>query len=55
MVVDKEGQSYSVLSTIVDHRTNGHAILMDDGFVEDRYGQRQSRITTWMGLASRVA
>ncbi len=25
--VDDEGRSYSVLSEIVDHRTNGHAIL----------------------------
>jgi hypothetical protein len=41
-----EGRSYSVLSEIVDHRTNGHAISKDDGFVEDRYGKRHPRITT---------
>jgi hypothetical protein len=34
------------LSEIVDHRTNGHAILKDDGFVEDRYGKRHPRIST---------
>jgi hypothetical protein len=44
--VDDEGQSYSVLSEIVDHRTNGHAISKDDGFVEGRYGKRHLRITT---------
>ncbi|KAI2502898.1 Reverse transcriptase (RNA-dependent DNA polymerase) [Fragilaria crotonensis] len=44
--VDDEGRSYSVLSEIVDHRTNGHAISKDDGFVEDRYGKRHPRITT---------
>jgi hypothetical protein len=44
--VDDEGRSYSVLSKIVDHRTNGHAISKDDGFVEDRYGKRHPRITT---------
>ncbi len=44
--VDDEGRSYSVLSEIVDHQTNGHAISKDDGFVEDRYGKRHPRITT---------
>jgi hypothetical protein len=42
--VDDEG--YSVLSKIVDHRTIGHAISKDDGFVEDMYGKRHPRITT---------
>jgi hypothetical protein len=45
--VDDEGQSFSVLSKIVDHRTNGqNAISKDDGFVEDRYGKRHPRIAT---------
>ncbi len=44
--VDDEGRSYSVLSEIVDHPTNGHAISKDDGFVEDWYGKRHPRITT---------
>jgi hypothetical protein len=41
--VEGEGRNYSVLSEIVDHRTNGHAILKDNGFVEDRYGKRHPR------------
>ena len=44
--VDDEGRSYSVLSEIVDHRTNGHALSKDDGFVVDRQGKRHPRTTT---------
>ncbi|KAI2511643.1 Reverse transcriptase (RNA-dependent DNA polymerase) [Fragilaria crotonensis] len=44
--VDDEGRSYAVMSEIVDHRTNGHALSKDDGFVEDKRGRRHPRITT---------
>ena len=44
--VDDEGWSHSVLSNIVYHRTNGHAILKNNGFAEDRYGKRHPRTTT---------
>ena len=44
--VDDEGRSYAVLSEIVDHRTNGHALSKDDGFVVDRQGRRHPRTTT---------
>jgi hypothetical protein len=44
--VDDEGRSYAVMSEIVDHRTNGHALSKDDGYVEDKRGKRHPRITT---------
>ena len=43
--VDDEGLSYSVLREIVDHRTNGHALSKDYGFVIDGKGQRHPHIT----------
>ncbi|KAI2511653.1 Reverse transcriptase (RNA-dependent DNA polymerase) [Fragilaria crotonensis] len=44
--VDDEGRSYAVMSEIVDHRTNGHALSKDEWFVEDKRGRRHPRITT---------
>ena len=44
--VDNEGRSYSVLKEIVDHRTNGHALLKDDGYAVDRSGRRNPKVTT---------
>ena len=44
--VDNEGRSYAVLKEVVDHRTNGHAVSKDDGFVIDRQGRRHPRMTT---------
>ena len=44
--VDDKGRSYSVLSEIVDYRTNDHNILNYNGFVEDRCGKRHPQITT---------
>jgi hypothetical protein len=43
--VDDEGGRYSVLNKIVDHRTNGHVIFKEDGFMEDRQGRRHLQIT----------
>jgi len=44
--IDSEGRSYAILDEITDHRTNGHALCKDDGFVIDRSGRRRHRITT---------
>jgi len=43
---DQEGRSYSILSGIVDHRNNGHAVSKDDGFTTDRRGVRHPKKTT---------
>jgi hypothetical protein len=44
--VDSEGCSFSVIKEIVDHRTNGHAVAIDDGYLETNAGQRRCRQTT---------
>jgi hypothetical protein len=44
--VDAEGNSFSVMSEIIDHRKNGHAVSKDDGFVEMPNGTRKPRRTT---------
>ena len=44
--VDKEGRSYAVLGTILDHRTNGHAVTKDDGYITDKRGRRHQKRTT---------
>jgi hypothetical protein len=38
--VDTEGKQYQVLSEIIDHRTNGHAVSIDDVFITDKYGNQ---------------
>ena len=37
--VDDEGNSFSLLSEITEHCTNGHALSKDEGFTLDRHGQ----------------
>ena len=44
--VDAEGRSYSVLSDIVDHRTNGKALSKDDASKMTKSGRAQLRHTT---------
>ena len=44
--VDNEGRSYLVLTVIVDHRTNGHAMSKDDGYTDDRSGRRHPKVMT---------
>ena len=51
--VDSEGRSHTVIREIVDHRKNGHAIAISDGYYETPTGQRRRRRTTkgWDMLA----
>jgi hypothetical protein len=44
--VDTEGKQYQVISEIIDHRTNGHAVSIDDAFITDKYGNQHRRKTT---------
>jgi hypothetical protein len=44
--VDTEGKQYQVLSEIIDHRTNGHAVSIDDAFITDKYSNQHRRKTT---------
>jgi len=44
--VDEEGRSYAILSEIVGHRTNGHAVSKDDDFTEGHRGRHHRRTTT---------
>ena len=37
--VDEEGNSYSIFSEIVDHKSDGTAVLKDDGLEVDKHGQ----------------
>jgi hypothetical protein len=47
--VDAEGNQYQVISEIVDHRTNGHAVSIYDAFITDKYGNqhRQKNTMGW--------
>ena len=44
--VDDEGNSYSILSEIVDHKKDGSAVSKDDAFVATRAGIMRRRQTT---------
>ena len=44
--VDEEGQQYTLMSEIIDHKTDGKALSKDDGLYLDRYGKQQPRMTT---------
>ena len=44
--VDEEGQQYTLMSEIIDHKSDGKALSKDDGFYLDRYGKQQPRMTT---------
>ena len=41
--VDEEGNSYSIFSKIVDHKSNGMAVTKDDGLEVDKHGQTHPR------------
>ena len=44
--VDEEGQQYTLMSEIIDHKSDGKALSKDDGFYLDCYGKQQPRMTT---------
>jgi hypothetical protein len=44
--VDAEGNSYSIFSEIVDHKSDGTAISSDDGMEVDKHGQTRPGRTT---------
>jgi hypothetical protein len=44
--VDDEGNSYSILSEIVDHKKDGSAVSKDDAFVTTKAGAQRRRRTT---------
>jgi hypothetical protein len=44
--VDTEAKQYQVISEIIDHRTNGHAVSIDDAFISDKYGKQHRHKTT---------
>lgn len=43
---DVEGRSYSILDEIQNHRTDGHAVKKDDGYLTDKRGRKSKRMTT---------
>ena len=51
--VNEEGKSYSILSDILDHIKNGHALSKDDAWVTGCRGKKHPRKTTW-GWESQV-
>ena len=42
--VDEEGQLYTLMSEIIDHKYNGQALSKVDGFYLDHYGKQQPRM-----------
>jgi hypothetical protein len=44
--IDTDGRQYQIVDEIVDHRTNGHAVSVDDAFITDKYGNSHRRKTT---------
>jgi len=52
--VDVEGNSYSIMSEITDHKSDGTAVSKDDGYETTRDGVRRPRRTTkgWKLLVS---
>ena len=44
--VDAEGHSYSILSEIVDHRSDGNALSKDDAYISTKTGKPKLRQTT---------
>ena len=43
---DEEGQQYTLMSEIINHKSDGKVLSKDDGFYLDCYGKQQPRITT---------
>jgi len=52
--IDSEGNSYSIMSEIIDHKSDGSAVSKDDGFETTRDGVKRPRRTTkgWKMLVS---
>ena len=52
--VDEEGRHFAILQEITDHKRDGSALSKDDGFIENRHGQRRPKLTTrgWKLLVS---
>jgi Reverse transcriptase (RNA-dependent DNA polymerase) len=52
--IDSEGNSYSIMSEIIDHKSDGSAITKDDGYETTRDGVKRPRRTTkgWKLLVS---
>ena len=44
--VDDLGREFLLMEEIVDHRKDGHAVPIDDGFIETPSGTRRPKITT---------
>jgi hypothetical protein len=44
--IDDEGHSYQLLQEIIDHKSDGNAVVKDDGFTEQPDGTRMPRMTT---------
>ena len=44
--VDEHGNEFLLLKEIVDHRKDGSAVSVDDGWFTDRSGKKQRRLTT---------
>jgi hypothetical protein len=53
-IEDDDFHSFSVIKEIVDHRMNGHAVAINDGYLKPNAGQRRCRQTTkgWELLGS---
>jgi hypothetical protein len=47
--IDDEGRMFAVLSEIVDHRKNGHAVSKENGFLPNGTGSNPSRKITTRG------
>ena len=43
--IDKEGETYTVMKEILDHRKTAAAVAPDDGFVTSKNGQRHRQMT----------
>ncbi len=52
--VDEEGRHFAILQEITDHKKDGLALSKDDGFIENRHGQRRPKLTMrgWKLLVS---
>lgn len=44
--VDEEGNTFEIIDSIVDHRSNGHAISREEGTFLDRRGKQHKKRTT---------
>ena len=44
--VDDAGNVYTIIDEIVDHKKDGHAVAIDDGFITPRHGEKKRHHTT---------